>query len=493
MTLKTLIPVGILLGIPATGMAVSKENLSASEIYQRGRNSIVLVLSVDQNNTPLATGSGFYARDNVIITNEHVVRGGVNFTIRRIGEDGSYPAEVVITSERLDLAALRLTDTAARSKSLPMLPQSSGDERKPQIVIGEQVVAIGNPRGLEGSVSTGIVSGFRTSNGVKMIQITAPISPGSSGGPVFNSQGIVIGVATATLRGGQNLNFSIPATYIPDVLSGNAPDEAAVQAQIDCADWNTEAFFKAAEVSDVTRCLQAGADANALAVGGYTPLHVAAFLGRAEAVEALAAAGADLEARAEGGQTPLHMWAGSVGKEMTGTAEVIEALAAAGADLEARTEGGQTPLHMASNAEAVEALLRAGANLKVQDGVGQTPLHIAALLGHAEAVEALAAAGADLEARAEGGQTPLHMASNAEAVEALLRAGANLEVRAGRGLTPLHMAALLGHAEAIEALLQVGADPKELTTDGELPFDLIKDEQLKGTDAYWKLYEARFE
>ena len=85
------------------------------------------------------------------------------------------------------------------------------------------------------------------------------------------------------------------------------------------------------------------------------------------------------------------------------------------------------------------------------------------------------------------------MASNAEAVEALLRAGANLEVRAGRGLTPLHMAALLGHAEAIEALLQVGADPKELTTDGKLPFDLIKDEQLKGTDAYWKLYEARFE
>ena len=396
MTLKTLIPVGILLGIPATGMAVSKENLSASEIYQRSRNSIVLVLSVDQNNTPLATGSGFYARDNIIITNEHVVRGGVNFTIRRIGEDGSYPAEVVITSERLDLAALRLTDTAARSKSLPMLPQSSGDERKPQIVIGEQVVAIGNPLGLEGSVSTGIVSGFRTSNGVKMIQITAPISPGSSGGPVFNSQGIVIGVATATLRGGQNLNLSIPATYIPDVLSGNAPDEAAVQAQIDCADWNTEAFFKAAEVSDVTRCLQAGADANALAVGGYTPLHVAAFLGRAEAIAMLAAAGADLEVRAEGGATPLHM---------ATRAEVIEALAAAGADLEARAEGGQTPLHMwagsvgkemTGTAEAIEALAAAGADLEA---------------GHAEAVEALAAAGADLEARAEGGQTPLHMAS----------------------------------------------------------------------------------
>ena len=74
-----------------------------------------------------------------------------------------------------------------------------------------------------------------------------------------------------------------------------------------------------------------------------------------------------------------------------------------------------------------------------------------------------------------------------------LQAGADANARAGGDITPLHPAALLGHAEAIEALLQVGADPKELTSDGELPFDLLKDdEQLKKTNAYWKLYQARF-
>ena len=73
-----------------------------------------------------------------------------------------------------------------------------------------------------------------------------------------------------------------------------------------------------------------------------------------------------------------------------------------------------------------------------------------------------------------------------------LQAGADANTRAGGDITPLHTAALLGHAEAIEALLQVGADPKGLTSDGKLPFDLIEDEQLKGTNAYWKLYQSQF-
>ena len=106
-------------------------------------------------------------------------------------------------------------------------------------------------------------------------------------------------------------------------------------------------------------------------------------------------------------------------------------------------------------------------------------------------------AGADPKARDEGGQTPLHTAAlwgNAEAIEAIAAAGANLETRNESGLTPLHRAAAFGNAEAIEALLQAGADPKALTTTGKLPFDLIKDdEQLKETDGYWKLNQARFE
>ena len=150
---------------------------------------------------------------------------------------------------------------------------------------------------------------------------------------------------------------------------------APAHAQIDCAAWNTKSFFLAAEVSDVTRCLQEGSDLEARGGDGLTPLHWAAGLGNAEAIEALAAAGAKLEARAESGFTPLHFAAG------TGNAEAIEALAAAGAKLEARAESGSTPLHLAAsigNAETIAALTAAGAKLEARGGDGLTPLHTAA-------------------------------------------------------------------------------------------------------------------
>ena len=206
---------------------------------------------------------------------------------------------------------------------------------------------------------------------------------------------------------------------------------ATLHAQADCADWNTGAFFEAAEISDVTRCLQAGADPEAREENGYTPLHVAATFGNAEVIAVLAGAGANLEARDEMGITPLHA------AVIPGNAEVIAALLQAGADLEARAESGITPLH------------------------------VAAITRNAEVIAAIAA---------------------------LLQAGADLEAQAEGGGTPLHAAAARGNAETIEALLQAGANPKALTATGKLPFDLIKDnEQLRGTDGYWKLNQARFE
>ena len=118
---------------------------------------------------------------------------------------------------------------------------------------------------------------------------------------------------------------------------------APAHAQVDCANWNTKSFFETAEVSDVTRCLQAGADLETRNAGGATPLHVAAAVGNVEAIAALAAAGAKLEARGgEGGFTPMHV------AMATGNAEAIEALLAAGAKLEARAVSGTTPLHLAA-------------------------------------------------------------------------------------------------------------------------------------------------
>ncbi|GAG54367.1 unnamed protein product, partial [marine sediment metagenome] len=87
-----------------------------------------------------------------------------------------------------------------------------------QVAVGEEVYAVGNPQGLEGTFSQGIVSSIRQIGSDMLFQITAPISPGSSGGPVLNTQGKVIGIAVATFSGGQNLNFAIPASYLVPLL-----------------------------------------------------------------------------------------------------------------------------------------------------------------------------------------------------------------------------------------------------------------------------------
>ena len=178
---------------------------------------------------------------------------------------------------------------------------------------------------------------------------------------------------------------------------------APAHAQIDCAAWNTKSFFLAAEVSDVTRCLQTGMDPEARSESGYTPLHWAASSGNAEAIEVLIAAGANPEARSESGYTPLNTAANS------GNAEAIEVLIAAGANLEARSESGYTPLNTAANsgnAEAIEVLIAAGANLEARDEGDRTPLNWAAYLGDSEAIEVLIAAGANPAARSESGLHP---------------------------------------------------------------------------------------
>ena len=92
-------------------------------------------------------------------------------------------------------------------------------------VEGQRVLVIGNPDGLEGTVSDGIISAFRS--GRSMIQITAPISPGSSGSPVLDETGQVIGMATLVSKEGQNLNFAISAEAIKDsIQSGVTPSVA---------------------------------------------------------------------------------------------------------------------------------------------------------------------------------------------------------------------------------------------------------------------------
>src|SRR5204863_706479 len=142
-----------------------------------------------------------------IVTNRHVIDGAYRAEVH-LNSGNSFPVKTVVAVDaEADVALLKVEAPAAQVRSLSL------DRTSPQE--GESVVIIGNPFGLEGSVTNGIVSAVRDIPGFgRIIQITAAISPGSSGSPVVNMQGQVIGIATLQITGGQSVNFAIPSERI---------------------------------------------------------------------------------------------------------------------------------------------------------------------------------------------------------------------------------------------------------------------------------------
>ena len=192
-------------------------SLSAQSLAQNAREvakkvfpSVALIVMEDENGQPLCLGSGFFVRSNMLVSNFHVVEGAAGGYVKLIDRKKKYPIIGLSAVDQVhDLALISISETSA-----PSLPVSEVES----LVIGDEIYAVGNPQGLEGTFSQGIVSGLRTVRTSKLLQITAPISPGSSGGPVLNQKGEVVGVAVATFKGGQNLNFAIPANYVRDLL-----------------------------------------------------------------------------------------------------------------------------------------------------------------------------------------------------------------------------------------------------------------------------------
>ncbi len=198
--------------------AQSSTEKSIPAIARETNPSVVRIIVRDQSGAEMGSGSGFVvSNDGKIVTNYHVVHVlGTTQAEVRFTDGASYLAQgVVATDPDKDLALLKLQ--AAGKEFHPLV---LGDSEKVQT--GERVVAIGSPLAgfspvnTEATVSDGIVSGVRdwTDHRMKVFQITAPISPGSSGGPLMNSNGEVIGVTFAQLVGGQNLNFAIPIAYV---------------------------------------------------------------------------------------------------------------------------------------------------------------------------------------------------------------------------------------------------------------------------------------
>jgi serine protease Do len=179
-----------------------------SEIALKQKDAVVTIFAFGKEQEKDSLGSGFVvSKDGIVVTNYHVAKSCIAekaTCIVKMESGAFFPViAVVAVDEANDLALVRV-----KGKGLPTVRLAREHSGK----LGEPVVVIGSPKGLETIVSDGIVSAIRGDG--EVLQITAPISPGSSGSPVFNEKGEVIGVATSTLKEGQNLNFAIPVKFV---------------------------------------------------------------------------------------------------------------------------------------------------------------------------------------------------------------------------------------------------------------------------------------
>lgn len=202
----------LLVLIPAK-QAFSQDHLP--ELVRRVKPAIVAIVTYDANGEALTTGSGFFLRPGQVVTNLHVIRGARRCEVKTLeGKGRIYQvAGLLAVDEEGDLALLSVDLPPGRNRSSELattLPEE-----------GEKIFVIGNPLKLEGSVSDGIVSAVRELPNIgKIIQITAPISHGNSGSPVFNLRGQVVGVVTIKVTNGQNINLAIGAARVRQLRAG---------------------------------------------------------------------------------------------------------------------------------------------------------------------------------------------------------------------------------------------------------------------------------
>jgi tetratricopeptide (TPR) repeat protein len=211
-----LLPFVFTLLVASVAHAHAQGQETLPNLVKRVKPAVVAIATYDATGEALMTGSGFFLRPGQVVTNLHVIRGAVRAEIKTLDGKGKvFPVSgTLAVDEEGDLALLSVDMPLERAARSTELAKELPDE-------GETIFVIGNPLKLEGSVSDGIVSAVReVPNSYRIIQITAPISHGNSGSPVFNLKGEVLGVVTVKVTNGQNINLAIAAARVAELKAG---------------------------------------------------------------------------------------------------------------------------------------------------------------------------------------------------------------------------------------------------------------------------------
>jgi hypothetical protein len=199
---------------------------SLPELIRRVKPAVVSVITYNAKGEPLISGSGFFIRPGQVITNLHVIEGAARAEIRTLdGKGKTYKVTGMLgVDEEGDIALLSVDIPQERPRAVEVAAEIPEE--------GENIFVIGNPLRLEGSVSNGIVSAVReVPNLGKIIQITAPISHGNSGSPLFNMKGQIIGVITIKVTNGQNINLALAAERLDSLKPGKLMTFAELAAK----------------------------------------------------------------------------------------------------------------------------------------------------------------------------------------------------------------------------------------------------------------------
>lgn len=197
-------------GVLAPHNIFAQDELPADKIFEKVDNSIVVILAYDGNGN-VFQGSGVVIDGRgTVATNYHVCKDANRIEIKHYSKEFKN-VEILQYDEIKDILLLKMNDN-----TLPPIVSGLGSNLKP----GQRVYAVGSPEGYENSISEGIISGFRTDeNNVKLIQMTTPITEGSSGGAVLNAKGELIGLSVSGQHEG-NLYFALPVNDVYALLGG---------------------------------------------------------------------------------------------------------------------------------------------------------------------------------------------------------------------------------------------------------------------------------